>query len=204
MALLVCFLLLLNFGISWLNAWSVGRSWNDSKAVGGFSRLVVWSGAVMAACGFTWCYLILLALGANALGKLPDEYAQGAIELGYVVLIIPILGSGITITAHSWLVAIRERRLSSMGIAAWNTYAQIHNTVGAVRGLPKIFDHLGKLLKGGNDSKGKFALLMILLVIAALSAGILTTVMIVSRTAAAYSDKVYDNLERRRDKMAHA
>ena len=38
----VLILLVLNFGISWFNAYSVGRSWADSKAIGGWPRFMDW------------------------------------------------------------------------------------------------------------------------------------------------------------------
>src|SRR6266436_2256340 len=47
-------LLILNFAISWFNAWSVGRVWIESKMIGGLFRMTVWCGAIMSAFGFTW------------------------------------------------------------------------------------------------------------------------------------------------------
>jgi len=87
-------LLIVNFGISWFNAYSVGRSWADSKAVGGWPRFIIWCAAVMSACGFTWCYLIVLTFMAGAAGYLSPRYMQLALEIGYVIIIFPILGSG--------------------------------------------------------------------------------------------------------------
>jgi hypothetical protein len=141
-----------------------------------------------------------LAIAAGAFGALPPEYVQGALELGYVALILPILGSGICITVQSIITAWRERSITSVGIAAWNTYAQVHNTVSAVRTLPGALSHLGDLFsKSEEDSvKGKALLFMILLVIAAIAGGILTTTAIVRRTARAYSSSVLQELERTR------
>ncbi|OGJ58377.1 hypothetical protein A2635_03580 [Candidatus Peribacteria bacterium RIFCSPHIGHO2_01_FULL_51_9] len=190
-------ILVLNFGISWFNAWSVGRAWADSKAAGGLARLVVWCGAIMSACGFTYVYLVLLVLGASAFVDpeyLPPEYVQGAFELGYVIIIIPIIGSGIGITIHSICVAWRTRRLRDMGIAGWNIFAQSYNTYSAVRNLPGVFEHLGKLFKGG-DGKGKALLFMVLLVVLAVCGGILTTTLIVRSTARSYAWNVERSLE---------
>jgi hypothetical protein len=95
-----------HFGISWLNAWSVGKTWVESKAEGGFSYAVTWCALIMSASGFTWCYTILLALLAGNIPYhghvlLAPKYVNGAMELGYLVVILPILGSGLT-----WLVII--------------------------------------------------------------------------------------------------
>lgn len=38
-------LVALNFGISWFNAWSVGRSWADSRAIGGSLRTLAGAAA---------------------------------------------------------------------------------------------------------------------------------------------------------------
>jgi len=139
--LIVIGLLALNFGISWWNARVVGQVWADSKVVGGFPRLVVWSAAIMSACGFTWVYLFVLTLLAIAGGAIEPQYARAAIEVGYLMIIVPIIGSGLILTVHSWMVAARERTLASYGTAAWNTYAQYHNLADAADSIFEI-EHL--------------------------------------------------------------
>jgi hypothetical protein len=73
--------------------------------------------------GFTWCYLIVLAMIAGAAGWLPPQYVKEMLELGYIVIIGPILGSGIAICLDSITTAYRERSVSTIGIATWNTFA---------------------------------------------------------------------------------
>lgn len=193
--LIVFVLLIVNFGISWFNAYSVGRSWADSKAIGGWQRVVVWSAAVMSACGFTWCYLIVLAFIAGALGFLPPRYMQLALEIGYVVIILPILGSGFAIWIDSVTTAWRTKSLGNVGVATWNTFAQVHNTYEAAKTLPKVLSDIGDAFKGGDsdDAKGKALMLALLLVIVALSAGALTTATIIKKTAKKYAGKVLGN-----------
>ena len=53
-----------------------------------------WVGAVMSACGFTWCYLSFLALTAHHFGWLSDEQAQAALSLGYILLLPFLLFAG--------------------------------------------------------------------------------------------------------------
>ncbi len=187
--LLIVLILLLNYGISWFNAWSVGRSWADSKAIGGWPRFMVWCGAVMSACGFTWCYIIPLALIAGLANWLKPDYVQATLELGYVIIILPILGSGLAIWMDSLTTAWRRRDMRSIGVAGWNTFAMAHNTYSAAKTLPGIFKHLGEVFKG-KGGKDKAIMLVLLLVIIALSAGILTTRAIILSTARKYGQRV--------------
>jgi len=194
MLFLVFLVLALNFGISWLNAWSVGRSWADSKAVGGWPRFMVWCAATMSASGFTWCYLIVIVLAVSTTGYLKPQYVQAALELGYVVIIIPVLGSGLAIWMDSVTTAIRRRNAVSIGVAGWNTFAMAHNTYEAARTLPEVLKHLGSLLKGG-DAKGKALIVVGLLVMVALCAGLLTTAAIIRATARKYAERVGQELK---------
>lgn len=183
------FIFILNFGISWLNAWGVGKSWEESKDKGGFTHFVTWCAVIMSASGFTWCYLFVLASLAGSLHYhghvlLPARYVQGMMELGYLVIIGPVIGSGIGITISSWRDFKREKSLLHGGVAAYNTYAQIHNTVEAIRVIPGIVGDLGNLFKSDDDEKDSLALmLMIALVLLAVFGGAMTTAAIVKRTA---------------------
>ena len=64
--------------------------------------MTVWCGAIMSACGFTWVYIALLAILAQSFQWLPARYIEGIFSLGYLVIIVPLLGSGLGITASSW------------------------------------------------------------------------------------------------------
>jgi hypothetical protein len=186
--LFVLILLVLNFGISWFNARSVGRSWADSRAIGGWPRFMVWCGAVMSASGFTWCYLGGLCLIATAMGFLPMRYVQVALELGYVVIILPVLGSGIAIWMDSVTTAWRRRDAASIGVAGWNTYATAHDACEAATTLPGIFKDLGSgFSEGDDDAEGKLLYFAVLIVVLALCGGIFTTMAIVRSTARKYA-----------------
>lgn len=184
-------LAVVNFALSWFNAWQAGKAWNEAKIQGGLFRLTVWSAAVMSACGFTWVYLFVATLAGLSAEKLTPEEARSVFELGYLIIIGPVLGSGLILTIHSWFVAIRERNLLSVGTAGWNTYAQARNVYGAATEIPGIFSRLGDSLfssssPSSSKGKGKGGVLIVLLVIAALCAGIITTVAIVSMTSRKY------------------
>jgi hypothetical protein len=179
MALLLIFLL--NLGISAWNAYASGAYWTESKLIGGWTRFMTWCGLVMAACGWTWCYLVVFAFIGAAAGKLTPEDVDLMLKMGYLVIILPVVGSGFAITGHSLAQAYRERSFGSIARAGWNTYAQARNTYGAVRQAPGIWKEVSGAFsskRGRSDNKGAGALLLAVLVIVALSAGVLTTIAI--------------------------
>jgi hypothetical protein len=175
----------LNFGISIWNAYAVGKVWVEARVVGGWRRFMCWMGAVMSACGFTWCYLSFLALTAHHFQWLTDEEVMVALNLGYVLLVPFILFAGYAITLDSWARAFRQGGFLNYGMAAWNTYATIHNTFSAWRNLGGAFSSLTNYFGGGrrsqnrNDNNG--GLVILLLVAFALLAGIFTTAVIIRR-----------------------
>lgn len=182
----------LNFVISIFNAWGCGRSWNETKAEGGFVHFMNWMGAIMSASGFTWCYTILAAFVAanwnvqqengTSAPALDAESFQALLEMGYVIVIIPILGSGLAITLESWSYFWRRRTFGSGALAGYNSFAQMHNIYSAARTLPGVTQHLGAFF-GGSSGKKDARLLVFLLALAALFAGVLTTYTIISMTS---------------------
>lgn len=180
-----------NLFVSILNAVGCGKSWNETKYMGGFLHFMNWMGAIMAACGFTWCNMVVLAvIGANIPMEQDDgttqmllsgESLQAFCELGYMVIIGPILGSGLAITIHSWKMFWERRTLGNGAVAAWDTFAQVYNTANAVQAVPGMVSHLGSFFKG-DDKKG---VLLIGLVAVAVLGGVLTTWWIISSVAVA-------------------
>ena len=183
----------LNLVISWLNARTCGRTWEESKAIGGVIRVLVWCGAIQSAIGFSFVFLLPLIFAAHAVVPeyFTDVYVNGALSLWYIAIIFPALGSGLMLTIESWLAVYYEHRLANIGIAAYNTFAQIHNTRGAINGLGPAFKSVGTLFVSvatDRDSvKGKAAILgmMIaaLVVATALCAGIVLTAVLIHRYA---------------------
>jgi len=176
---------MLNFGISIWNAYVVGTAWVETKHYGGWPRFMSWMGAIMSASGFTWCYLILLGFVGHGLGWLTLDDLVSALSLGYILLIPGILFSGLMITLDSWARAYRTRTISSIGVAAWNTYAQIHNTYHAINSFGKAF----KQVVGSSSlrrGKGAAIILVIVLVVVALLSGVITTTLIIRRVAGDY------------------
>lgn len=175
-------LLALNFGVSWLNCWAVGGVWIESKALGGFPRVLAWCGAIQAAIGFSSVIGFVLGAIALQLGVLPKSAASGAAGLWYLLIIVPALGTGLIITIQSWLVAFRERSLVNMGVAAYNTLVQAHNMTGAVRGVCEAFGAVSSLFSGDDDDDA-VAMLAIALVVMALAGGAVLAAFLIRRYA---------------------
>lgn len=167
----------INLLISWYNAKICGTYWAESKAMGGFPRLLMWCGAIQSAIGFSMALVVVEVLGAASLGYLSPKAVDAAMSLWYLGAILPCIGTGLIITAHSWVVAWRERSWSNMGTAAWNTFATGHNIYSAASGgVSTAFDKVGDLFKG-NDNKQ--AQLVIALVLLSLVGGVLITMWLI-------------------------
>lgn len=188
-------ILALNFAVSWWNARACGRAWVESKAVGGMVRFLVWCGAVQSAIGFSSVFLFPLVFMANAAFPqyFTDEYVKAAVNLWYITVIFPALGSGLTITIESWIAAYRDHSLMNIGRAAYNTLAQAHNTINAIESVGPAFravaDVFSSALSGRGSAKDKAAtiglLIAMLLVVTALAAGIILTATLIHRYAGA-------------------
>jgi hypothetical protein len=188
---MVLVMVLINAGISTWNAYACGAYYTEAKLIGGFPRFIIWCGLIMAACGFTWCYLLLYSLIGMHVpdfleihGKVEPgvfvplisaSMAQQIMALGYAVIILPILGSGLAIWATSVVQAFRERTFGSIARAGWNTFAQANNMYRAAKDAPDVWRAVGGLFKGKGDAKGKIVILAVVVVIMAVMSGIITT-----------------------------
>lgn len=177
-------LCLLNLVIGWLNCRSVGSIWQESKALGGFIRVLAWCGAVQSVVAFSSVLILILAGGAHLAGLLPLKYANAAVSLWYLLVIIPALGTGLVITIHSWIVAWRERSILSYGEAAWNTFAMGSNIYNALSDVPDAFGAVSSLFSDSDD-EGALIGLVLLVVAIALGGGVLLTFSLIRRYAAA-------------------
>jgi hypothetical protein len=197
MYLLVAFIWLLNFAISCWNSYAVGKAWPYAKLMGGWVRLVVWSGYLMAVAGFSWCFLIPLALLAYVNGWYGfDLHAlKACLDLGYLIIAPVILFAGVFIWVDSLIEAWRRRTLGSIATAGWNTFAQISNTIDVLENYVPAFNNVWSFFSScfsnnddgkdedGNTATAKLAMLVIALVAASLVAGFLLATAIVFTTA---------------------
>lgn len=187
--LMIVFFLMLNFGISWWNAYAVGRAWVETKHYGGWPRFMAWMGAIQSACGFSWCYLFLLAILANQLHYLNDKTLMVCLDLGYILIVPGMLFSGLMITVDSWARAYKERTLANFGTAAYNSFAQIYNTYNAIEDIGPAFKSVVNFFgsdskSGDSDDDNGGAIVLLLIVALAFAGGIITTAAIIKHTAA--------------------
>jgi len=184
-SLMLLGLLALNFAISWWNCYAVGGMWVESKAIGGWTRLVAWSAAAQSAIGFS--SVILFALGGigYATGHLPPRALSAGASLWYLLIILPVIGTGLVLTIHSWIIAYRERDLMSMGTAAWNTFAQAKNLYDAIDGVPQAFGQVMSFFKTDedDDAQSQLMALVVVIVAASLLGGVILTYALIRKYA---------------------
>lgn len=181
-------ILVLNVAISWWNCYVVGSAWKDAKVFGSrFDMALLYSAAFQSVAGFSVPILLALTWVVTAwMGSGNDpsltqseikQVWEGVFSLWYVGMIIPIVGTGMIIWVHSVKVAYEQRDLASIGVAGYNTIAQISNTVSMFNNLGPAMDGVGSLFKG--NSKNTLPLLVIMLVIVALLSSLLLTVHLI-------------------------
>jgi hypothetical protein len=203
--LLIAFVWILNLGISAWNAYAVGKMWVYTKQMGGWSHLITWCGYIMSICGFSWCFLLPLALLSyvNQWFGFDDKALLATMNLGYIVLAPTICLSGIFIWIDSLITAWKERTFTSFAVAGWNTFAQIHNTYQVFTSIGPAFDNVGdffgSVFKGGSsdddDNKSKLGVFVIVLVGASILLGFLVATMIVVKTARAEAKVFAETLQ---------
>lgn len=174
--LVLFFFLVLNGAISFLNAYGAGAMYSEAKAVGGWTRVVNVSALIMAACGWSWVILTIETIVVVTTGYLEPVEAEAMFNLGYLFLIIPIIGSGFALWANSLIRAFKTRRFGDIGVAGWNTFAQAHNIYNAAKYAPGAIESVMNAF--GKSKDGRKLLAIILFVIIALGGGILITVAI--------------------------
>lgn len=180
----------LNIFVSSFNAWACGKSWTETKHVGGGAHFMNWMGAIMSASGFTWCYTILACLLGGSIthevdGKvvpyLTPHQVDAIASAGYLIVIFPIIGTGIAITINSWRIFMQRRTAANGAIAGFNTFADAYNIYHAASAVPSAWENVSKLFKGDSDSKSSG--LVVAIALCALFAGVLTTYTIITVTA---------------------
>jgi len=189
---MILILLVVNFLISIFNAWSVGRTWVETKAIGGWTRFMSWMGATMSAVGFSWCYLVIFAFAAGPDGfhKLDVKYVNAMFSLGYLALVLPLIGSGIAITIDSWAYFWRKRTFASGAVAGYNTFADVYNIYNAVSYVPSAWDTVKDVLfpkksssSSSDSSDSAMTRIAITLALLALFGGVLTAAAIIRTVA---------------------
>lgn len=177
----------LTFAISFFNAVSVGMAWTESSIIGGWQKIVNYSAMIMSMAGFTWCYLIIAMVIAGYFELLPLEYIEMMQSLGYLIIIFPVLGSGLAIMINSWGYALKNRSFSSLGIGTYNTLAQTYNMFRALDAVPSAIGNITEKLlnsrNSNNEGKRLLVVIVFLIVIVVAILGVLTTIVIIKWVA---------------------
>jgi len=180
---MILFIWCLNLGISIWNAYVTGKVWVEAKHAGGVHRFMAWMGYIMASLGFSWDILVLVGTLLHSLGKITPDQATLLFQTGYVLLVPGFLFAGYAIMFQSWANAYRNHSVVNMGVAAYNTYANIHNTFNAIDNFPKALGSVFKSFSGGSG-KSKANGLIIFVVILCVLSGFIIAALIVHRVAA--------------------
>lgn len=187
--LLIVLIWIVNCGISFWNAMMAGVVWVEFMAMGGWNRLLVWMVALMSGIGFSWCFLIVIVFGLHHWYPhlMDTSGVKAALSLGYLLLVSGLLCAGFVIWLDSLAQAWRERDAPSIGAAAWNTYAQLHNTYEAIDGIPDAFREVASFFLDGvgssDDEIGVAGVCILAVVVGAFGMGICTTVVLIKRFA---------------------
>lgn len=114
-SLLFIGIFLLSIAISFWNARVCGLIWDEAKRAGPWTRVLVWSGAIQSALGFSMVFIFFEALAAAAFGK--PKIANAMVGLWHIAIFVPLIGTGIIITVHSVMEAWKQRDFSSVATA---------------------------------------------------------------------------------------
>jgi hypothetical protein len=175
---MIFFIWFLNLFISIWNAYSVGKVWVEAEHAGGGYRFMAWMGYLMASLGFSWNILIVVGMVLSSNGTITPEQANLFFQIGYVVLVPGFLFSGYAIMFQSWANAYREHSVKNMAVAAYNTYANVHNTFNAINNFPKAFGSVLKAFTGGSGKNKGNGLILFLALVCVLSGFIITAVIV--------------------------
>ena len=145
-------LIVLNLLICCWDGWVSGIIWGSAR--NNLEKLLAVSAFVIGYVGFAYT-IVLIAVATGYLGT--EWLVATNVYMG-----LPLLLTGIIITAHSVMQAIRTRSISSILVSIWNCFATFHNIrvwFASVKYLKEL-GGLKKLLK--SDSKK--SIYMVLLV----------------------------------------
>ena len=183
-------ILILNFVISCMNARGAGRIWSESKAVGGMLRVHAIAAYALSILGFTMVYGILIVMLMPTLLPMfmdisPDDLwsaTQLASDMMFILTAAFIIPLGYFAWFTSFVSFWRRRSLATGLGLAWNTFANIRNTMIVARHAPSAMRRISEtLLKGRRDGRTLIIKIALFAVILAVIGGWLTASAIMHR-----------------------
>lgn len=167
---------ILNFLILLWDLYAVGTTWTEAKHAGGWMKFVVcYVGTIILVFGWSWQIIIVESLASYSFGWLNLFETEGLLYAGYLIVLPAILFSSYALMFDSWARTYREHSFTNLGVAAWNSYATIHNTYNAVRTVPEAIGKVMSLILESNSGR-KLALIVFLLLLALAGGTIITGV----------------------------
>lgn len=188
----IILLMLLNVAISTWNCFAVGASWKDVMTLGGrLERWTIYGAIVHSTVGFSFPILLALAYFGTPLffeAEQVPQVMESIFALWWVLVIVPVVGFGFIIWAQSVQTAIRRRDPASIGIAAWNTFAQVSNTISMIGNMGQMLDITFKAMKDAKQ-----AIFIVLVAAISLGVGFYITMKLVgffARRTESYMEKL--------------
>ena len=152
MILLTLLIVAIGLGVAYWNARIAGKIWLESKAVGGWIRVVAWCGAIQSAMGFALIYTLVVGIPLALYLKVEVEFFEYWMSWVAVLALPALIGSSLIIAIESWRRWGRERSLKNLGFAGWNTFS---STASLDKDLSAIGEAIGKLFSVFSSSKSK-------------------------------------------------
>lgn len=193
-------MLIVNFAISWFNSYSVGKYWSESKQIGGYFRVSAVIGFALAITGFTLVYgcilLLIFPYVATLIPQLKDvdmtTLMQFTSDLLFLLIGTAIIPIGYFVWFESVVAFWKRKTFANGATAAWNTYANVRNTITYARHAPSAFGRIIDVMFGGKGKKKGNEILIfvaILIIILAILGGYFTASAILKK-----ADREFDGL----------
>lgn len=141
------------FVVSWYTAWAHGRYWTESRLVGGWLRLVVIAGVVLAALGFTWVYFTFLTALAVGTEFITLEDAQAMYGMGIPAIAGTLVGSGGAVGIHGRVLAYRRRIYGTSQPGAYANNPDLRGFWNAASNLTDVLTNVFDAIGYGRGSR---------------------------------------------------
>lgn len=147
--------------IAYFNAYTVGKYWNDIQYSSFWQKTISVSALVQSVIGFSMPILGILLFIGYITKTLTMNQIDLSIDLLWLSIIIPIVGSGILITIESIKEAIRSRSFTNGALAIWNLGSTIENIFNMVSNFGSVIKDFEKRSDKEDDSSNLIVVLLV-------------------------------------------
>ena len=138
--------------ISFANAYIVGKEWKNIQYGSIWDKTLAVSGLIQSIAGFSMPTLGILLFIGYITKYLSMNQINIGIDLLWVSIIVPVVGSGIIITIQSIKDAIKEKSFGSGAVAFWNLGATIENIINMVSNFGSVISDISSRSDDEDDS----------------------------------------------------